>query len=341
MEDRLTVLDGDHAAGAERATVSDSLDLVQDGDGGVAGAQEVGVERVRRAGFDRAVCRDQRLACHLAAEDPLAAFVGALTAKDVPLDRFEVQEVDEVVDDGLSHPAIVAIRGAKRVSAREEGASAPACSGYSRLVQRDDQANAEAARGFMPPDEGVALWRAASASDSSLGPLLEVGSYCGKSALYLGPVARDSDSLLFCVDHHRGSEENQAGWEWHEPDLVDAAVGRIDTLPAFRRTVHDAGLEPWVIAVVGDGSRVVRYWTRPLRFLFIDGGHGVEPAGLDFELWTPFVAPGGLLAIHDVFPDPADGGRPPYEQIYLPALASGRFVEQSATGSLRVLRCIG
>jgi hypothetical protein len=46
-----------------------------------------------------------------------------------------------------------------------------------------------------------------------------------------------------------------------------------------------------------------------------------------------------VLAIHDVFPDPADGGRPPYEDIYLPALASGRFTELSATGSLRVLRC--
>lgn len=190
----------------------------------------------------------------------------------------------------------------------------------------------------MPPEEGLALWRAAASSDVALGPLLEVGSYCGKSALYLGPVARDSDSLLFCVDHHRGSEENQPGWEWHEPDLVDPQVGRMDTLPLFRRTVLEAGLEPWVVAVVGDSPRVARAWVGPLRFLFIDGGHGAEPARLDHDRWTPHVAVGGLLAIHDVFPDPGDGGRPPYEQIYLPALASGRFIEESATGSLRVLR---
>ncbi len=202
----------------------------------------------------------------------------------------------------------------------------------------DEQALAEAARGFMPPEEGVALHDAARRADPALGPMLEVGSYCGKSALYLGPAARSLDTQLFCVDHHRGSEENQAGWEWHEPDLVDPAVGKMDTLPVFRRTVHDAGLEPWVVAIVGDSPRVARHWRTPLSLLFIDGGHGAEPARDDFEGWTPHVAPGGYLVIHDVFPNPADGGRPPYEQIYLPAMASGRFTERSATGSLRVLQ---
>jgi len=202
----------------------------------------------------------------------------------------------------------------------------------------DELAAAEAARGFMPPEEGLALAAAAAAADPGLGPLLEVGSYCGKSACYLGPMARRLGTVLYCLDHHRGSEENQAGWEWHEPDLVDAEVGRMDTLPAFRRTIHDAGLEDVVVAVVGDGPTVARHWTTELSFLFVDGGHGEEPAALDYEGWAPKVAPGGLLAIHDVFPDPADGGRPPYERIYLPALASGHFREVSATGSLRVLR---
>jgi len=196
---------------------------------------------------------------------------------------------------------------------------------------------AQAARGFMPEDEGRALYEAATSADTALGPLLEVGSYCGKSALYLGVVARNADSVLYCLDHHRGSEENQAGWEHHEPDLVDADIGLMDTLPIFRRTVFDAGLEPWVVGLVGDGPRVARNWSTPLSFLFIDGGHGEEPARLDFELWTPLVADGGILAIHDVFTDPVDGGRPPYEQIYLPALDAG-FTDVSATGSLRILR---
>ena len=114
----------------------------------------------------------------------------------------------------------------------------------------------------------------------------------------------------------------------------------MDTLPTFRATMHDAGLEDVVVAVVGQSPTVARYWTTPLSLLFIDGGHGEEPARLDYEGWSPHVAVGGTLAIHDVFPDPADGGRPPYEQIYLPALRSGRFTEIGATGSLRLLRRI-
>ena len=198
------------------------------------------------------------------------------------------------------------------------------------------RAAAEAARGFMPPDEGLALYDAAVATPIG-GPYLEIGSYCGKSAVYLGAAARARDTVLFSVDHHRGSEENQPGWEYHEPDLVDPDVGLIDTLPFFRRTIHDAGLEGTVIATVADSPTLARYWTTPLAVLFIDGGHGTEPAHRDYELWTPHVAPGGTLLIHDVFADPADGGRPPYE-IYLRALESGRFTEQRAVGSLRVLR---
>jgi predicted O-methyltransferase YrrM len=202
------------------------------------------------------------------------------------------------------------------------------------------RAHALAAKGFMPPDEGDALFEAAVAAGRAVPglPFLEVGSYCGRSTVWLGAAARQCNTVVFAVDHHRGSEENQPGWEWHDPTDVDPRVGKMDTLPMFRSTIHDAGLEDVVIAVVGQSPAVARAWQTPLAFLFIDGGHGVEPARLDYELWTPQVAVGGYLAIHDVFPDPADGGRPPYEQIYLPALASGRFVEESATGSLRVLR---
>ena len=200
------------------------------------------------------------------------------------------------------------------------------------------RAAAEAARGFMPPDEGLALFAAGCLASG--GPLMEIGSYCGKSAIYLGAAARELDTVLFAVDHHRGSEENQAGWEHHEPDLVDPEVGKMDTLPTFRRTIHDAGLEGTVVAVVADSPTLGRHWTTPLGFLFIDGGHGSEPAHRDYETWVPHVARGGVLAIHDVFPNPADGGRPPYE-IYLRATASGAFEELPATGSLRVLRRIG
>jgi predicted O-methyltransferase YrrM len=199
-------------------------------------------------------------------------------------------------------------------------------------------AAAKAAKGFMPDDEGMVLHEAGLvAARSGLGPLLEVGTYCGKSAVYLGAAARQGGTVLFTVDHHRGSEENQAGWDHHDTSVVDPRTGRMDTLPFFRRTIEDAGLEDAVIAIVGHSPVVAAHWSTPLGLLFIDGGHGSEPAWADYRGWTPHVAPGGLLAIHDVFPDPADGGRPPYE-LYCEALASGTFEDVSSQGSLRVLR---
>ena len=195
------------------------------------------------------------------------------------------------------------------------------------------------AKGFMPDDEGLAL-HAAGVDAATAGPLLEIGTYCGKSAVYLGAAARERGTVLFSVDHHRGSEENQPGWEWHEPDLVDPEVGAIDTLPRFRRTIHDAGLEGTVVAVVADSPTLAAHWTTPLALLFIDGGHGTEPAHRDYELWTPHVVRGGRLLIHDVFPDPADGGQAPY-RIYRRALESAEFTEVSVHGSLRVLERTG
>jgi predicted O-methyltransferase YrrM len=198
---------------------------------------------------------------------------------------------------------------------------------------------AEAARGFMPPDEGLALY-ATAAAYAAAGPIAEIGSYCGKSAIYLAAAASASGQPLVTVDHHRGSEENQPGWEYHDAELVDPATGRLDTLPYFRSTLAAAGLEEHVIAIVGRSAAVAALWRTPLGMLFIDGGHTMAAATADYEGWAPWVAPGGALAIHDVFPDPADGGRPPYE-IYLRALASGAFTQTLVQGSLRVLERTG
>lgn len=202
--------------------------------------------------------------------------------------------------------------------------------GLAELAQRT--------KGFMPHDEGLALWRAALAAHDGLAalPLLEVGSYCGKSAVYLGAAAQQLGQTLFTVDHHRGSEEMQAGWEHHDAELVDEATGRFDSLPWLRATLAEARLEDTVVPIVGQSVTVATHWRTPLALLFIDGGHGHDVAHADYDAWVRHVAAGGTLAIHDVFADPADGGQPPYE-LYLRALADG-FTETEAVGSLRVLR---
>jgi predicted O-methyltransferase YrrM len=194
---------------------------------------------------------------------------------------------------------------------------------------------ARAAIGFMPDDEGLALYDAGVAA-APLGPLLEVGTYCGKSAVYLGAAARAGGSILYTVDHHRGSEENQAGWEWHDERLVDARTGRMDTLPFFRRTIEAAALEDVVVAVVGASATVASHWATPVGLVFVDGGHAFDVALADYESWSRYVVPGGLLVFHDVFERPEDGGQAPYE-VWKRAVASGNFEPVSTTGSLRVL----
>ena len=189
----------------------------------------------------------------------------------------------------------------------------------------------------MPDDEGLALYEAALEVPVP-GPWLEIGSYCGKSAVYLGAAARERDTVLYSVDHHRGSEENQPGEEYHDPDLVDEE-GRVNSLPWFQATIEEAGLTDRVVGVLGTSAVVARSWSSPLALVFIDGGHSRDAAHTDYGSWAPKLAAEGLLAIHDVFPDPTDGGRPPFE-IYQRALDSDDFVDVSATGSLRVLRAL-
>jgi predicted O-methyltransferase YrrM len=194
---------------------------------------------------------------------------------------------------------------------------------------------ARAAKGFMPENEGLAL-HAAGVDGGRVGPLLEIGTYCGKSAVYLGAAARTAGTVLFTVDHHRGSEENQAGWEHHDPEVVDPETGKMDTLPFFRRNIHAADLEDVVVAIVGHSIPVSRAWQTPLGFLFIDGGHAEDVAMADYAGWSPHVAPGGVLAIHDVFEHPDEGGQAPFH-VWQRAISDG-FEPSSTTGSLRVLR---
>jgi predicted O-methyltransferase YrrM len=201
----------------------------------------------------------------------------------------------------------------------------------------------EAAKGFMPADEGMALHEAARKATADLGlPLLEVGTYCGRSTILLADAARQAGTVVVTVDHHRGSEEQQPGWEYHDPSTVDPEIGLMDTLPTFRRTLHRAGLEDHVVALVGRSPQIAAFWGTPLGLVFVDGGHTDEHASGDYEGWAPHVAEGGLLVIHDVFPDPADEftGQAPY-RVYLRALESGAFTEIAVTGSLRVLRRTG
>jgi MMP 1-O-methyltransferase len=197
---------------------------------------------------------------------------------------------------------------------------------------------AEQVIGFMPADEGRALYDVAVRYlDGGVG--VEIGTYCGKSTVLLGAAAQETGAVVYTVDHHHGSEEHQPGWEYHDTSLVDPVTGRFDTLPTMRHTLDAAGLDEHLVAVVGKSPVVARGWRMPLRLLFIDGGHTEEAAQRDFDGWARWVDVGGVLIIHDVFPNPDDGGQAPFH-IYLRALDTGAFREVAVQGSMRILQRI-
>lgn len=195
----------------------------------------------------------------------------------------------------------------------------------------------DSVKGFLDAAEGDALYAAAEEM-SPHGLCVEIGSYCGKSTIILGTACQKAGGVLLAIDHHRGSEENQPGEEYFDPDLGDGEGG-MSTLAQFRANIRRAGLEDTVIPALSPSQLVARLPMAAPAFVFIDGGHSMPAALADYRNWGARVMQGGLLAIHDVFPNVADGGRPPHE-IYKLALHSGLFKEEQAVKSLRILRRI-
>lgn len=191
-------------------------------------------------------------------------------------------------------------------------------------------------KGFLAPQEGEALYRHALQA-CRLGPVLEVGSYCGKSSIYLGLACRESGSCLFALDHHRGSEEHQRGELFHDPELYDAGLAQVDSFREFRRNVDRCGLGEVVIAVVSHSEAVARHWRTALGMVFIDGGHSLDAALADYRCWTAHLLQGGILAIHDLYDSAHAGGQAPMA-VYRLALASGLFEPLERVGSLGLLR---
>jgi len=191
-------------------------------------------------------------------------------------------------------------------------------------------------KGFLDPAEGQRLFDVALDA-SRMGPCMEIGSYCGKSALYLGGACRENGQVLFSIDHHRGSEEQQPGEAYFDPELFDDRQGAIDTLPFLRRTLARAGLEDTVIPLVCSSKVAARSWVTPLALVFIDGGHAFETAWQDYSCWSGYLMADGYLLIHDIFKDPSKGGQAPYD-VYKRALDSNLFDELEMTGTLGVLR---
>lgn len=190
-------------------------------------------------------------------------------------------------------------------------------------------------KGFLSEAEAMRLYELAREA-SRRGPCLEIGSYCGKSTAYLGLGCRENGGILFSIDHHRGSEEQQPGQPYFDADLWDPQIGRVDTFPRLRKVIEQVGLEDTVVPLVCPSAVAARAWATPLSLVFIDGGHTFDAAFGDYQGWARHLSLGGILAIHDLFPDAAQGGQAP-RCIYELALASGLFTALDTVETLGVL----
>ena len=191
-------------------------------------------------------------------------------------------------------------------------------------------------KGFLDPIEGEALYLYAKQYVKN-DPCLEIGSYCGKSSVYLGSAVKENGQKLYSIDHHKGSEEQQPGEEYFDSDLINAEGNGIDTLPFFLETIEKSKLDKFVIPIISTSEEAYQDFTLNFDMVFIDGGHSEKAAQKDYELWSQRITKGGLLAIHDVFPNPEDGGRPPYN-IYRRALESGNFKKLEMIKTLGLLK---
>ena len=191
-------------------------------------------------------------------------------------------------------------------------------------------------KGFLAEDEALALHRYASEA-ATIGPCLEIGSYCGLSTVFIGDACKQTENTLYAVDHHRGSEEHQLGEEYHDAQLYDANVGAMDSFPMFRRTLALAKLEETVVPIVASSKVASKHWRTPLGFVFVDGGHSHESSMFDCVTWSEFIAPGGFLAVHDLFEFPEEGGQGPF-LAFQQVLNSGQFEKVDQVRSLGFLR---
>jgi predicted O-methyltransferase YrrM len=195
--------------------------------------------------------------------------------------------------------------------------------------------NINKVKGFLDEREADCLYKLALKAGKN-GPCLEIGSYCGKSSVYIGTACRENSTVLFSIDHHTGSEEQQPGEAYFDPDLSDEETGKVDTLKQFRKTIADFDLEDVVIPVIGRSALIGSVWKTPLSLIFIDGSHAYESVLNDYNIWANNLIPGGYLLFHDIFPDPAKGGQAPY-LVYQKAVESGLYEVMPMFESLGIL----
>lgn len=165
-------------------------------------------------------------------------------------------------------------------------------------------------KGFLDLNEGIALYKEVKRVSKN-NFCVEIGSYCGKSACFIGQACKENGSLLITIDHHEGSEEQQLGELYFDPEVYDEKLGRVNTLPLLKKNIAKFNLDNVVKPLVMDSISASRIVDNNADLIFIDGSHTFESAESDYELWKNKIRKGGILAIHDIYDSEEEGGQAP------------------------------
>ena len=191
-------------------------------------------------------------------------------------------------------------------------------------------------KGFLKHTEGVALYE--NTKEVCVhGNAAEIGSYCGKSTCYIAQACKENNSLLYAIDHHRGSEEQQKGQEYFDEEIFDVLENRINTYPLFLKNIKEFELDNFIKPMVMDSISASKEISEALDFIFIDGSHTYESARNDYKYWEPKLRNGGILAIHDIYDSEDDGGQAPRE-IYETALREGFTLKKRVESLVLLVR---
>src|SRR6266481_8859659 len=122
------------------------------------------------------------------------------------------------------------------------------------------------------------------------GVILEIGSYKGKSTVGLASIVqRYGLGPVVAVDPHSA------------PAVTDFGHGSyVSSWDDFQASLRDAGVERNVDAHRAYSRDLAGGWTRPIRFLWIDGDHTYRGAKEDIDLFRGHLVPGAIVALHDV-----------------------------------------
>ena len=143
--------------------------------------------------------------------------------------------------------------------------------------------------GFLSEREARFLMLAAAAAPAD-GAIVEIGSFKGRSTVGLAYVARRYGlGSVVAIDPHTSPSTT-------DPDLGSGT----SSYDEFQENLRRAGVTDAVDCRRAFSQEVARDWRRPIRLLWIDGDHLYEAVKRDLALFRPYLAPGAIVAMHDV-----------------------------------------